>query len=209
MEYRAFASMNIAIIGGGEVSRNFAAEFAVRGHSVLLSEKGDDPVLDRALLSLPEISYTTIEMAATLSDFIIITAAAQHVREIAYWLGDVRRKVIIDISHSNAPGRPDYLNTVRAINAIAGSNDIVKAVSTLGYEKLFRPLFGHQKAELLLAGDSLKAKEISKIVMKEAGLRSFYDFGSSDTFHLLDETSQCIASLIAMQKSRPVGLLAV
>jgi predicted dinucleotide-binding enzyme len=199
--------MNIAIIGGTRNSKRLAATFSEKGHQVLLAEKGDHPGPDPFLSSLEDVYYCSIEEAARIADFIIITAPAADVREIAYWLGDVRKKVIIDMSYSNGPGRQDYINTVRAINVIAGTTDVVKAVCIHGFDHLFSPLLGKQKAELLLAGDSLRAKEIAKIIMKEGGVTHFFDFGGSETYHLLDEASQCVSSVMAVRSKSRTGLV--
>lgn len=141
MVYRAYASMNIAIVGGGSNSKRLAQTFAHKGHLVLLANKGNTTAADPDLMALDGVFCCSIEEAAQHADFIIISAPAADVREIAYWMGDVRKKIIIDMSYNNGPGKNDHINTVRAIEVITGSTDVVKAVCLHGFEQLFSPLF--------------------------------------------------------------------
>ena len=197
MGYRAYVSLNVAIIGGGKVSEDLTEAIVMAGHVVYRANK-DGLANDVApeLLSSGNVFQCSIEDAAANADFIVIATPPQDVREVAYWLGDVRQKVIIDITANIHITGYDYINTVGAINAITGSTNVVKVLNIFGYEHLFSPLFGGTKVELLLAGDSRKAKEITKIIAKELGVTQFYDFGGSDTFCLFDEMAHCCLTMI-------------
>ncbi len=188
MGYRTFASMNIAIIGENEESEKYVDAFAIAGHDVLVANKEGGPKGKyRYLPEIVGIHPCSIEDAAAIADFILIVTPARDVREVAYWLGDVRRKVIIDLSANVTTGENEPLNTVGAIQAITGSQSIVKCFNTAGYEQLLKPLFNGERPELVLAGDCRKAKEITKIITKEMGINRFYDFGGMDNVPLLDE----------------------
>ncbi len=190
MEYRAYVSLNIAIIGEERVCEEFANAFAFGGHSVYLASLSgnNNTVIERDTTG--NIHNCTIEDAAAHADFIIIGTKPSQAREVAYWLGDVRRKIIIDFTLNACDVTEPAIFTVKAISAITGAPNIVKAFSLIGYQQLFKPLFGGAMPEVLLAGDSLKATEISKIVLREAGILSCYDFGDSGSFKLLNELAK-------------------
>lgn len=196
MGYRTFVSMNIAVIGSGEIAEKYAARFAVAGHEVFMAWKnGTNARINPALSSLEHINFCTIEEASDIADLVIIAASPRDVREVSYWLGDVRRKVIIDAT-SNVPAAADeHVKTVCAIKAITGSPHIVKVFHTDGYERMLKPLFGGAKIGMLLAGESKKAKEITKILALELGIRNCHDFGGGESMPLFDEMTRCWRNL--------------
>ena len=198
MGYRTFVSLNIAVIGDCKLSEDITEAFVVAGHEVFIANKDGASLPPFGMVEgSGKIHTCNIETAAAEADFIIIATAPQDVREVAYWLGDVRRKVIIDLS-PNMPGTgQERINTVGAISSITGSPHIVKALSIHGFEHLFGPLFGGASVQVLLSGDSLKAKEITKIIARELGVQHFYDFGGSDTFGLFDEMAKCCQAIIS------------
>lgn len=195
MEYRSFVSLNIAIIGNNRLSHALAAAYTEAGHTIYMAAPSGHVAGDWQL-SADRLYYCSIEDAAASADFIIICTRASDVREVAYWLGDVRRKVLIDLTANVAEGIRDNMNTVGAIKAITGSEHIVKVLSLYGHEALFAPLFGGQHVQAVLVGDSLKAKEIMKIISRELGIEYFYDFGGTDTLPLFDELCKCCRSIM-------------
>jgi 8-hydroxy-5-deazaflavin:NADPH oxidoreductase len=196
MSYKTFVSMNIAVIGTGTHAETYAARYAVAGHEVFLAWKQDvNARVSRGLKAVDNINVCDIESAAHAADIIVITAAAKDVREVAYWLGDVRGKVIIDASASLLTGFDEQVNTSGAIRAITGSSNIVKVFNTRGYEQLLKPLFGSDATRLILAGDSKKAKEVTKIIYLDAGVNKFVDMGDNDSIPLFDEMTRCWRNL--------------
>jgi len=197
MAFKIFASMNIAIIGCGEISEGYAAAFALAGHNVSLAAKnGVRLCLSPALSAFDNIQVSSIEAAADQADLIIIMTPATDVREVAYWLGDVRNKVIIDAtSNIHAPGE-ETVRTALAIGAITGAQHIVTVFHAKGYEQLLKPLFR----------DSKKAKEVTKILARELGINYCYDFGGSDTLPLFTEMTRLWRTLVT--KNTPHTLIA-
>ena len=207
MAFKIFASMNIAIIGCGEISEGYAAAFALAGHNVSLAAKnGVRLCLSPALSAFDNIQVSSIEAAADQADLIIIMTPATDVREVAYWLGDVRNKVIIDAtSNIHAPGE-ETVRTALAIGAITGAQHIVTVFHAKGYEQLLKPLFRDNKIDMILAGDSKKAKEVTKILARELGINYCYDFGGSDTLPLFTEMTRLWRTLVT--KNTPHTLIA-
>jgi len=191
MDFKKLVSLNIAIIGDTEIAELYARAFTAAGHEVHMacSEKND-----RVQKAIPDIygniSYTTISEAASMADFIILATCPKDVREASYWLGDVRRKVIVDVTANVHVAEEDGIKTVCAIKAITGSAHVIKVFYTKGYESILRPLFNGAKVDMLLLSDSRKAKEITRIMAIEIGAKYFYDFGGSENIPLFNEMTR-------------------
>lgn len=192
MSYKVLASMNIAVIGAGEVGTHYASEFIVNGHNVFMATNdGDHGHVSVGLAARENFTFCSIEAAADVADMVVIATAPRNVREVAYWLGDVRRKVIIDATCNVHAPEEELVKTVCAIKAITGAQHIVKAFNTKGYEHLLAPLFNNLPVDMLLVGDSKKAKEVTKIMSTEIGLNHFYDFGGDEHIPLFNEMTKC------------------
>ncbi len=188
MGYRTFVSMKIALIGTGIVAESYAKRYLHGGHVVLMAWLGTDTTgISSELAGYDNLHICSIEEAAAFGDLIMIATDPKDVREVAYWLGDVRRKVIID-STSGIQTDSDYkVSTICAIKAITGAAHIVKVFTTRGYEKLLKPLFGHEHVQLIMVGESKKAKEITKILSINLGVDRFFDMGGVEAIPLFNE----------------------
>jgi len=197
MSYRIFVSMNIAIIGATEIAESYALAFINAGHDVFLasnegSKAGINPILGR----MEGLHLCSIEQAAEIADLIIIATSPKEVREVAYWLGDVRRKVIIDATANVFDDADEQVRTVSAIKTITGSLHIVKVFRTKGYEQILKPLFRDTYMDMIFVGDSKKAKEITKILARELALNNCYDFGGNDAIPLFNVMTACCRELV-------------
>ena len=191
MSYKTFVSMNIAIIGVSEIAGAYALAFAHAGHEVFLSWKdGEKQKVSPALLKVDGIHVCPIEQAADISDLVIIATRPEDLREVSYWLGDVRRKVIIDAS-SNVDTGSDEKVSANAIRSITGSPNIVQVFHTRGYEQILKPLFAGESFQLIIAGESKKAKEITKILTQELGISRVKDLGGNDAVPLFNAMTTC------------------
>lgn len=201
MEYRSFVSLNIAIIGSNRLADALTLAYTDAGHNVYAATTVHEQVNPHFEL-LDNVRICDIETAAACADFVVVCTRANDVREVAYWLGDVRRKVIIDLTANVPEGIKDNMNTVNAIKSITGAQHIVKGLSLYNHEELFSPLFGGKKVQLVMAGDSLKAKEMLKIISMELGVERFHDFGGSENFVLFDELCKCCRSMMKISYSK-------
>ena len=200
MGYRTFVSMKIALIGTGEIAETYAKRYLHAGHVVLMAWKdGDTTGISPELYEYNNLRICSIEEAAEIADLIVIATSPIHVREVAYWLGDVRRKVIIDATSNVHTGADERVSTECAIKAITGAPHIVKIFSTRGYEQLLKPLFSHDHVQLVMAGESKKAKEIVKILSINVGVERFFDMGSGDAIALFNEMTSGWRKLAAEQ----------
>ncbi len=209
MGFKKLVSMNIAIIGNTDTAVMYATNFANAGHEIFMAccEKNG-----LKHLHIPDafanVHFCTISEAAEAADLVIIATQPKEVREASYWLGDVRRKVIIDVT-SNVHSSEEDINTASAIKAITGSPHVVNVFHTKGYEDLLKPLFDGNHVDMLLLTDSKKAREITKIMAVEIGLSVFYHFGGSDTIPLFNEMTKAWRRLQqqASPKAQPVNRL--
>ncbi len=200
MGFRTFVSMKIAIIGTGHAAEAYARRFLHAGHIVLMAWKDGDAIgITSELSDYRNLQVCSIEEAAAGADLIIIASSPIHVREVAYWLGDIRRKVIIDATSNIHTGNEEQVTTVCAIKAITGASHIVKVFSTRGYEDLLRPLFGHDQLQLVLVGESKKAKEIVKILAINLGIETFFDMGGANAIPLFNEMTRGWRKLVLTQ----------
>jgi predicted dinucleotide-binding enzyme len=202
--------MNIAIIGACETGKAYAAAFAFAGHNIYMAWKdGDKPDINPILQAADNIHFCSIEEAAGVADLIFIATPPKDVREVAYWLGDVRRKVIIDASANIFVPNEENIKTACAIKAITGSAHVIKIFNAKGYEDVLKPIFKSQKIDLLLAGDSKKAKEIMKILALELDMKDCYDFGDGNAIPLFDEMAKCWRNVVAVHAPKLTPLVRV
>lgn len=178
--------VSIAVIGSGERAKLYAANFAIAGHEVYMAHEKEGEVFCTDLVSIENLHCCTIEDASAAADIIVIATAPRSVREVSYWLGDVRGKVVIDATANDLSAAEDELNTVGAIKAITGSSNVVKIFCTRGYEHLLKPLFKNEKPHFVIVSDNVKGKEVTKIIAQDLGVSNFVDLGGLEAISLFD-----------------------
>ncbi|MBL7718135.1 MAG: NAD(P)-binding domain-containing protein [Flavipsychrobacter sp.] len=185
--------MNIAIIGNGPKVAPFAEQLAREGHTVFigLNEDEHDEVLVSA--ELENIFFENIEDAGAQADVIYLAVTADKVRQVAYMLGDVRNKVIIDASANIDPKPEEYVATLKAAMAITGAEHMVKSY-------FLAPEFDAREAgDIFFAGNSKKAKSVAMLLANSLGFKNTYDFGDIDTVPLLEDMARCWYNLAIKQ----------
>lgn len=194
MAHKTFVSLNIAIIGSDKSIVPVADELENAGHELFIGYEDD--------LADPAI----IENAAAEADVIILATDTANIRGIAYWLGDVRKKVIIDATNFMSSPSSDDTNTLNAIKAITGSTNVAKMYSCAGYRHVLDMFIKKMEIDMFVAGDSAKAKEIVKILSSDMGFRYCHDFGNNNTIPLLEEMVRCWSNFAARQKSTAINI---
>ena len=193
MGYRKFVCLNIAVIGNGPRVAAFAEKLAREGHTVFigLNEDEDDNVLVDA--ELDNIFFENIADAAAQADVIYMAIPADRVREVAYMMGDVRDKIIIDSSANIDPKPEHYIATLKAAIAITGAEHMVKSY-------FLEPEFeAREDGDIFFAGNSKKAKAIAMMLANSLGFINTYDFGDIDTVPLLEDMARCWYNLAIKQ----------
>ncbi|RYD56000.1 MAG: hypothetical protein EOP56_13775 [Sphingobacteriales bacterium] len=185
MGYKTFASMNIAVVGTGKYCEALSAGLAKAGHNVFMATRSEyDEVSKELLARYRRICPSSIEYAGAVADVIILATPAEEVREMAYFLEDVRQKVIIDLTGLNLTRYSTYINTHAAIKAITGSQHVVKCYNRTGSENLVAT---ESTADMIIAGDSKKAKALTALLAKDLKFNACHDFGGDELIPSLDQ----------------------
>ncbi|OJW84044.1 MAG: hypothetical protein BGO69_09530 [Bacteroidetes bacterium 46-16] len=192
--------MNIAIIGEGTVSENMAQCLAKAGHEIYLGLREEGAVSESLLEKFENIHACTVGFASSEADIIVIAIPAEEVREMAYQMDDVRKKIIIGATGNVYPKPVEFVHTINAIKAITGAEHVVKCFNCAGYEDILKSSFRKQGVDMFVAGDSKKAKEMVKLLAKDMGFANCYDFGDNDTVPLLEDMAKCWYNLAITQK---------
>jgi len=183
MSYKYFVSMDVAIIGTGRAGQSIAISLADAGHRILLGVRDTQryaglPFLD----GFPGITATSVEDAGERADMIIIATPAAAVPEVAYFLGDVSSKVILDVTNGPVSGPVRYRHTAEALTRITGSRHVVKCFTTTSYgNPLLSDPLSDLRPETYLAGGSLKAKAAATALYRDLGITQVFDMGSEDS----------------------------
>jgi predicted dinucleotide-binding enzyme len=200
-------SMNITIIGSGNVGGALAVGFRKAGHSIILGVK--DPAIPfkgKDLALEYNFPFYAIPEAVQKSDVIVIAAPAYLAHEIARGLGDVSRKVIIDTMNAVAKKPAHYQNSSEAILDNCNATDVVKCFNTTGAENMANPRYGDLALDMFVAGDSINGKQVATQLAKDIGFANCYDFGGNDRFSLMEQFALSWINLAMMQKmGRNIG----
>ncbi len=192
MGRKSLVCLNIAVVGKGKMTHTLARCFANAGHNVFIGNRNyvapGDKVSGR---KFDNISETTVESAAIVADLVIITSPMDEVRDIAYRLGDIRRKVLIDATAFGLSRFGQYAHTLNVLKTITGCQHIVKCYNKTGYEDLVDENLSSEDVKLFMAGDSKKAKELTKLLARELEIGECHDFGGSAMINTLDEMTMC------------------
>jgi hypothetical protein len=201
MGYKKFASMNVAIIGAGVVSDALAYRLAMAGHEVLLAGKDDEDNVNWDLANeFDNMDVIHIEHVAEAADIIIIATKGEDARAVAYGIGDVRRKVIIDATNIMSNKTGEHLYTVEAIKSITGNTHVVRCFNCLGLENFLNLVERNDSVDMYIAGDSEKAKDVAKLLARDMGYSECYDFGGNETIEFLEDMARCWINLTMLQK---------
>ena len=199
MGYKTFASLNIAVIGEETPAVIAATTLAHSGHNILIGAKKYNGALSGLFAGMQNVQQTDIDVAAAGADVIIVKAPKTGIREIAYLLDDVRRKIIIDASYEAGYNNGPFINTVTALTSITGSAHVVRCIDSKHYQHIIEPVFGGRLIDMFVAGDSKKGKELTRILGLDMGYTECCDFGGTGTVHLLDEMAKCWKNMARQQ----------
>jgi predicted dinucleotide-binding enzyme len=197
MKYKTLVCMNIAVIGNGRLSAGLALGLAAAGHDVWVA--GNERAA-QFVANIPCIHVTDAEIARDAAEVIILTSSTSQLREEVYYLDDVRDKIIIDATHLDSE-TTGSINTISVIKTISGATDIAKVFFTSGFQNLTT---GNKEdgTNMLIAGDSRKAKELGKLLGRDLGFKYCQDMGGSDGVQLMDEMARCFQKLSATREKQ-------
>lgn len=193
--------MDIAIIGTGNVGGALAQGLARAGHRVHLGVRDLENFKGKHLLdTTPGISVHTVEEAVSASEVVVLAAPAQAADVVARSLGDVSGKVVVDTMNGVFMRPEGFANTTDAILANCNTADVVKCFNTTGFENMLDPRYGNQTADMFVAGDSARGKQVAVQLAQDLGFGKTWDFGGLDKVSLLEQFALCWINLAIMQK---------
>lgn len=193
--------MKIAIIGAGNVGGALALGWAKSGHEIIIgarnkeSEKVKNVTSQNAAIKVKAISEGVKE-----SEVILIAATPNAVEEISKQLVDVKDKVIIDAMNSVSSKPAGFVNTFDALKALTNCENIVKCFNSTGFENMSDPKYGNTAADMFVAGNSTRGKQIALKLAKDMGFAECYDFGGDDKADLLEQLAKVWINLAIFQK---------
>lgn len=190
--------MKIAIIGTGNVGGALAAAWTKAGHQILLGVRDQSNFKGMELLANPGTVALGIKEAAAEAEVILVATPPQFAEDLAPAFGDVRGKVIIDATNAVRTRPDNYPTAYHAFAALTGA-EVVKCFNTTGYENMLDPVYGGQRIEVFMAGDSDTAKQTARQLALDAGFGDCLDFGKSDKVLLLEQFALSWINLAIMQ----------
>lgn len=191
--------MTITIIGSGNVGGALAQQWIKKGYNVLIGSQF--PLSEKNIKLATQIGedrFTTVANAVKQSEVILIATPPEVIGEIAGSWGDVSGKIIIDATNSIGK-KPDPYPTVYHYLSDTCNAEVVKAFNTTGYENILDPFYNGEPIDMLMAGDSEKAKKTAEELALACGFGKCYDFGKGDKVELLEKFALSWINLAIIQ----------
>jgi len=168
--------MNVAIIGYGNMGSALAASLTKAGHKVVVT--GKDLAKAGEAAGKAGAKSVAAHEAAHDAELIIATAPYPAQVEALKALGNLKGKVVIDISN---PLKPDMSGLLVGHTTSAGEEvakqlpdaKVVKAFNTTFAQVLNEgPAFKNGKAPVFYAGDDASAKDMVKSLIESLGFET-------------------------------------
>jgi len=168
-------TMDIAIIGTGNIGGGLTRAWVAKGHRIFLGTRNplSDQVKSLVQINPDLISAHALEVAASKAQVILLAVPASAAFEVTDQLGDIQSKVIIDAMNAVFRKPEGFYRTSEAILAASGNDHIVKAFNMVGAENMDNPIYGDQVADMFVCGTHAEDKEVVLKLAADAGFRAF------------------------------------
>lgn len=174
----------VAVIGTGDMGDSLGPRFAQLGYRVIYGSRSPDSDKVRALVSKTgaEAAATTPREAAQQADIVLTLVPWPAMETVAQSLGDLRGKIIIDVSmpfEQGEDGYPKHMLETSSAEQIQGWNPgakVVKTFATMGSHLIDDPLAEGGTVSIPVASDDKGAKEKVAGIVAAMGLDPV-DFG--------------------------------
>jgi predicted dinucleotide-binding enzyme len=199
--------MNIAIIGTGNVGGALATQWSAKGHLIYLGVRNPQEFKGMELLNLPNIQAMGIAEAVQAAEVVVVATPAPAAVAVAQSLGDTTGKVIIDTMNMVMGRGPEgYSNTADALLDHTATREVVKCFNTTGFNNMLNPVYGNQRLDAFVAGDSERGKAIAQQLALDAGFANCYSIGGNDRFALMEQFAWFWINLAMVQgQGRNIG----
>ncbi|MCB1193233.1 MAG: NAD(P)-binding domain-containing protein [Leptospiraceae bacterium] len=191
--------MKITVIGHGNVGGALIRKWAKSGHQIVIGARNPEDQSAKELNQFDsKISVTSIVESIQNTDVIVIAIPAHLTADLAKQLGNLRGRVLIDTTNSVFQKPDPYPTAFDAFQQITEA-DVVKCFNSTGVENMNNSDYNGVRADMFVAGNSKKGKEIAVQLSKDAGFPECYDFGGDDKVVLLEQLCAIWINLAMMQ----------
>jgi 8-hydroxy-5-deazaflavin:NADPH oxidoreductase len=191
--------MNISILGSGNVGSALAKGLACANHKIFIGVRSITPE-KQAEFNNPSITLVNISEITDKSDIIIFSLPPEAVEEVVNSMGDLSEKIIIDTMNSVSTRAGNFASTSEALRIWTKSLHVVKCFNIVGYNIMSNPNFNDTAADMFVAGNSEKGKNICIQLAKDLGFNECYDLGGNNNIHLLECFAMIWINLAIFQK---------
>jgi 8-hydroxy-5-deazaflavin:NADPH oxidoreductase len=176
--------MNIGIIGSGHIGGELGQLWAQLGHHITFGTRDAGSEKIRILLeNAPSAKTASYQETINSSEVIVVALPYKAIAETLTGLTGLAGKIIIDANNKiPATGGSSSLE----IAALHPEALVVKAFNTIGGENFKHPVRNNQASSLLIAGDSLHAKETVSNLAQQLGFE-IVDAGGLANAELLEK----------------------
>ena len=168
--------MKIAVVGTGNVGGTLGRRWAGNGHQVVFCSRTPDGDRVKALVdaSGPNASAAGISEGVATADVVVLATPWPATLASIEAAGNLGGRVVVDCTN---PLKPDLsglaveegTSGAEQVAARAKGGRVVKAFNTISSLTMADPLFGRERADLLLCGDDEDAKRTVAQLAQELG----------------------------------------
>lgn len=198
--------MNITVIGYGNVGGTLARRWAEAGHTVTIGAREPrSPAMEAFLKSSPKVQQAQpILQACSHAQAILVAIPSSACVPLAQKLAagsGIGQAVLIDATNSVRAKPEPYPHAYAAFEALLPGAALVKCFNTTGFENMADPHYGPQlAADMFMAGDSPRAKEVAQQLALDLGFAACHDFGTSKQVSLLEQFAMAWINLAIVQQ---------
>lgn len=167
--------MKVTVLGAGNMGAAFVQQLTHAGHPVTVTARNLDKAQALAAAH-PGATALPAAQAAANADVVVLATGYGDAVAALHSLGDLRGKVVIDITN---PLTPDYMGLTLG-HSTSAAEEIAKAVPGAEVVKAFNTLFAQvlaggadfgngQTASVFVASDSERAKQTATALAQSLG----------------------------------------
>lgn len=202
--------MQITVIGHGRVGGTLARVWADAGHDLRIGARSPGNADVQALATHDRIEATIIASAVQGAEAVLLAVPAPAgpdvAARIAGALDTPGNTVFIDATNAVGQRPAPYDTVADALADHLGTDRVVKAFNTTGFENMADPDYGDHALDMFMAGDSNAAKQRVAALAADAGFAVCYDVGDRSFFVSLEHVARVWISLALQQgHGRDIG----
>lgn len=192
-------SLQISIIGGGNIGRTLGKKLTALGASVRFGVRYPLSGKSSALLEhFPAEFLIPVKEAISYGQILILAIPPSAVADLMLHPELFKGKTIIDATNSIRQ-KPDGFETVYHAMASIPEVQVVKCFNSTGFENLENPVYESGPIDMFMAGRDHGAKKIASDLSLAIGFKQCVDLGGDDAVILLEKLAQCWIQLAIMQ----------